>query len=132
MEEKLESAEDLLGGNLAGGATSPLEIWDMQERDRIRDGGLGVCMVVSMELLEGDNRSVKQAFIEVQQRSLFLKLRVPILIGHLTMIQIAVMAYQPLGLFRVHKEAFEKLPMVHNLSYSAVSVYHRADLFFFT
>lgn len=33
-------------------------------------------MVVSMELLEGDNRSVKQAFIEVQQRSLFLKLRV--------------------------------------------------------
>lgn len=36
MEEKLESAEDLLGGNLAGGATSPLEIWDMQERDRIR------------------------------------------------------------------------------------------------
>lgn len=46
------------------------------------------------------------------------------------MIQMAVMAYQPLGLFRVHKEAFENLPMVHNLSHSTVSVYHRADLFF--
>lgn len=48
--------------------TSPVAIWDAQEVDRKKgsEGALGACMVVSMELPEGDNRSVRQAFVEVR------------------------------------------------------------------
>lgn len=69
MEEKYHNTGDILRDERPTSevGTNPVSIWDMQEVDRKKESAraYGACMVVSMELPEGDNRSVKQAFKEV-------------------------------------------------------------------
>lgn len=71
MEEKYANVADLLhhGQLRAEVSTNPLTIWDADEVERKTEwahvGALGSCMVVTMELPEGDNRSVTQAFMDV-------------------------------------------------------------------
>lgn len=65
IDEKHENPQGILRGDFTKAATGALALWDQQERDRVRyHGALGACIVVSMELPEGDERGVKQAFME--------------------------------------------------------------------
>lgn len=69
MEEKYQNTGDMLRDERPASevGTNPVSIWDMQEVDRKKESAraYGACMVVSMELPEGDNRPVRQAFKEV-------------------------------------------------------------------
>lgn len=69
MEKKFANTGDMLRGERPTSevGTNPVSIWDAQEVDRKRESAraFGACMVVSMELPEGDNRPVRQAFVEV-------------------------------------------------------------------
>lgn len=73
MEEKYANITDLLhrDRSMAGASPSPLELWDANEVERKSEwehvGALGSCMVVSMELQEGDDRPVREAFMDVRR-----------------------------------------------------------------
>lgn len=72
MEEKYANISDLLHGDrsMAGASPSPLALWDANEVERKSEwehvGALGSCMVVSMELPEGYDRPVREAFMDVR------------------------------------------------------------------
>lgn len=87
-------------GDLHGNSVNVMDVFTKNEAERIRDGGLGAVMVMTVELREGENKLPAQAVAET-----------------------AVPIFQPLGLFKVHQTS-QTLAALVSLVYLILDITH--------